>query len=436
MIEYLIACVSGVAIGYTAGLLPGIGLTVMMITFFPVLMKLSMTTLLVFYCCMMSACQFGGSVTALAVGLPGETNSFPLLKIRQEIIDAGQQSQALFLCAAGHLIGAVSTFVLSYLIVDIIAANTGYLKTIVLVSVCFTGAVLCLWFSDSPWYFTIPAMAAAWVLAKAGIDQYTHERFLTFGNDYLAGGLPNIAVIMGIYAIPGIVKSILDPYLSVESLEFDTRITGIWSLVSRNIGSIFRGNWIGFFSGLIPYVGVDLSSYMAYYAERYLKRDHMAQVAAAETASNAAGISVLLPVLIYGIAIQPSESILLELANTTSQVVNWVSVQPIFHVIAVWLIVANLLSFLLSWNFAGWIVNQLSLLGRLVPWMLLMLCTYSVWSIGMDYGQGLYYITVLCVFSIVGYIFRNQDMLPFVFVFMLQDKLEPALMRLSIIYLN
>lgn len=435
MIEYLIACLSGVMIGYVAGLLPGIGLTVMMITFFPILMKLSMTTLLIFYCCMMSACQFGGSVTALAVGLPGETNSFPLLKIRQSIIDAGQQSQALFLCAAGHLIGAISTFILSYIIVDVIAQNTGYLKTIVLVCVCLTGAALCIWFSDSRWYVTITTMIVAWVLAKVGTDQYTHERFLTFGNDYLSGGLPNIAVIMGIYAIPGILRNIT-AIIDVKSIKFDTKISGLWSLVQQNAGSIFRGNWIGFFSGLIPYVGVDLSSYIAYYTERYLKRDNMAQVAAAETASNAAGISVLLPMLIYGIAIQPSENILLELANTTSHVVNWDSIQPIFHIIAIWLIAANCISFLLSWNFASWIVTQLSALGRWVPWILLTLCTYSVWSIGVDYGQGFYYITVLTVFSIIGYIVRNQDMLPFVFIFMLQDKLEPALMRLSIIYLN
>jgi TctA family transporter len=181
-------------------------------------------------------------------------------------------------------------------------------------------------------------------------------------------------------------------------------------------------------------VGVDLSSYIAYYTERLLKKDHMSQVAAAETASNAAGIAMLLPLLIYGIAIQPSENILLEITNSTAYVLNWTTVKPLFEQIAAWLIVGNLLCFLLSWNLANPIIRNLNRLGKTVPWALGSICIYSVYSLGVDSGQGAYYLLVLAVFTVLGLLFRKQDVLPFIFVFMLQDKLEPAIMRLWTLY--
>jgi TctA family transporter len=241
---------------------------------------------------------------------------------------------------------------------------------------------------------------------------------------------------MGIYAIPALVRSITESKQMNSNIKFDTKITGLFLLLKQNLGSVFRGNWIGFLSGLIPYVGVDMSSYIAYYTERYLKKSTLAQVAAAETACNAAGISVLLPLLIYGIAIQPSEVLVLELTNTVSFALNWTTVQPVFHILAFWLIVGNLVSFLFSWNFAGWLINKITLMGSWLPWILLTLCVYSLYTIGTSYGQGIYYIAVLAAFSLIGYLVRFRDMLPFVFVLMLQDKLEPALIRLFVIYGN
>ena len=432
MIEQLIACVLGVAAGYTVGLLPGIGVTVMMILLFSSLLKVPVLLLLIFYTCMVSACQFGGSVTALAVGLPGEANSFPLLKIRRHIIDNNQQSAALFLCASGHLLGSVITFLFSFLVIDLIATNTAYLKSSVLIGFGLTGIVMCVVFSESRIWFVLPSIVLAWVLSRVGINYHTGEEFMTFDNQWLSGGLPLIAVVMGAYAIPNIIASI---GLSVNpTVDITASVGNKLILMRDNLGAISRGSVLGFFAGLIPYVGVDLSSYVAYYTERLLKRDWLSQVAAAETATNAAGIAMLLPLLIYGIAIQPSENLLLEITNSTVYVLNWTTVKPLFETIAAWLIVGNLLSFLLSWNLASPIIRNLNRLGKTVPWLLGVICVYSVYSIGVSSGQGLYYLLVLSVFTSLGIVFRKQDLLPFIFIFMLQDKLEPAIMRLWILY--
>lgn len=433
MLEQLLACLAGVITGYVVGLMPGIGVTVMMILLFGLLTKIPILLLLIFYTCCVSACQFGGSVTALSTGLPGETNSFPLLKIRNVVVNNGQQSDALFLCAAGHLIGAISTFALSIFIIDIISSHTDYLKTAALLIFSLTGLLMCVLFSESRWYFVIPSIVSAWFLSRIGTNFHTGEQFMTFDNVWISGGLPVISVVLGMYAMPTILKSLNQPMLASDT-RFNYAQAGRLELITSNAAPIARGSVIGYLAGLIPYVGVDLSSYLAYYSEKLLKRDHMAQIAAAETATNAAGIAMLLPLLIFGIAVQPSQNLLLEITNSVSYVLNWTSVKPMFMIVAAWLVIANFFSFFLSWNLARPVIDNLSKLGKAVPWLLCLLCVYSVYSIGMEHNQGVYYLIVMTVFSAIGWIFRKEDTLPFIFVFMLQDKLEPAIIRLYTLY--
>ena len=436
-LEYFFACLSGVASGFVVGLLPGIGPAVVMILVFTIMLKVKMILALIFYCCMMSACQFGGSITALAAGLPGETNSFPLLKIRPQLIEQDLQSSALFLCAAGHVIGALSTFAISYLIIDRIADSTAYLRSYVMVGFGILGMILCMAFSDNRWYISLAMFVSAWILARVGINLETRQYFMTFDNLWLSGGLPTISVILGIYAFPSVLRS-LEQRIEVTDKEFNfsKNISNKLILLKGNFFAIVRGNLIGFFSGIIPYVGIDLSSYIAFYVERSLKKSILNQIIASETATNAAGISVLLPLLIYGIAIQPSESILLEAVNSGHNVVNWATVSPMFTTIAVWLVIANMACFFLSWNLVGPVISSLRACSRYVPWFMCAMCVYTVYSIGVLYGQSVYYISVMLVFGIIGYLLRARDTLPFIFIFMLQHSLESAILRFYYIYIQ
>jgi len=434
-LEYLLACLAGTLLGYVIGLLPGLGASLAMIMLFSTLMKIKVITVLVFYCCLISAAQYGGSVSVLSMGIPNEQNSLPLLKIRNDIMMAGQQTHALFLCAVGHLFGAVLTFAFSYLIIDIIADSTGYLRTQVLIAVSLIGILLSCLVSDSRWAFIIASCVIAWVLAKVGLNLQTHEKFLTFDNPYLASGLPRVAIIMGVFAVPKIIDVIQNPL--PKSVDINMPVAKMSELVQHawsRASSIAVGAVTGFFSGLIPFIGIDLSAYLAFYLEKMRTDDRLRHVIAAETATNAAGISVLLPLLIYGIAIMPSEVFLLEITNTSTYVINWINVKPMFPVIAFWLIVANFVCFIFSWNLAVRIMRVVASLGWTLPWLMLLVCCYSIWSVGLAYGAPYYYLTVMAVFSVIGYVFRREDWLPFLIVFMLHHQLEPAIMRMWIIY--
>lgn len=437
MLEQLLAATLGIVFGFIAGILPGIGLSITMIISFPLLIKFSVLQCLIFYACLASAAQFGGSVTAMTTGLPGENNSYPLLSIRKNLIESKQQIQALYMCAFSHTFGAILIFIFSWFVIGLLATNTAYLKVYVLVTLSFIGILLTAAVSKNKWYVSLAMIVTAWALSKIGVNQRTGDEFMTFGNLYLSGGLPVIAVITGIYAIPKIIEGLGSKLTIDVALQAKLKLSEMFSLIRTNFFSGLRGSLIGFFSGLIPYIGVDISAYIAFNVEKLLnKHNYLRQVTAAESATNGAAISTLLPLLIFGIAITASESILLEAVNSSSQIINWTIIEPWFHYIAFWLILTNLICFFLSWNFALQIMQGITKLGKYAPVFFAGVCVAVVYYVGSQYALAGYYVFVLFAFTVIGFVFRRYDFLPFILIFLLQDQLEPAIIRLYNIYLS
>jgi putative tricarboxylic transport membrane protein len=436
MFDLVLPILAGTMLGFFVGIVPGIGVSTLIVLVFPFLMKLDLQSVLVFYCCVMSSAQFGGSVVALAVGLPGEQNSYPLIAVREALVKDGMQSSALFVCAVGHVLGSVMIFAFSWWFIEIISHQTAYLKIYVMIILCAAAVVLTLMTSSNAWYVTLAMMIAAVFLNSIGVDRYTGEDFLTFGNIYLSAGLPVMAVITGFFVIPVIYNMFVDrEEIEISHLDSTLTLGQKSSLVKDCLPSMLRGSSIGFFTGLIPFVGIDLSSYVSFYVERLLKNNTIRQIAAAETATNAAAISVLLPMLLYGISITVSENLILEVVNTSSSTLNWSEVQPLFPILALSLMISNIISFFLSWNLAGSVVNLLSRSKRYVPYVVTVLCMYSVWSLGQLTSQGSYYLITVSIFGALGLMFRNADRLPFLMMFLLHEQAKPAILRFIQLYL-
>jgi putative tricarboxylic transport membrane protein len=436
MLDLIVPILSGTTLGFAVGIIPGIGVGALLVLLFPFLLTVDLQSVFVFYCCALSAAQFGGSVVALAVGLPGEQNSLPLIAVREQIAKEGIQSSALFVCAFGHVLGSVIIFAFSWWFIELLSYQTAYLKIYMMVILCVLAILLTMLTSQNAWYTTVAMMIAAVFLSSVGVNRLTGEDFLTFGNIYLAAGFPIMAVLTGFFVVPVIYNMFADrEEINVLSIETDLTIVRKLTLIRDCLPSMLRGSVLGFFTGIIPYVGVDLSSYLGFYVERLLKSNTVKQIAAAETATNAAAISVLLPMMLYGIAISVSENLILEIVNTSNRTLNWSTIQPLFPILALSLMITNIISFFLSWNLAGSVVNVLSMYHRYIPYAITPLCCYSVWSLGELHSQGSYYLITAMVFGIFGIFFRNADRLPFLMIFLLHEQAKPAIFRFIQLYL-
>jgi TctA family transporter len=203
---------------------------------------------------------------------------------------------------------------------------------------------------------------------------------------------------------------------------------------------MLRGSVIGAVCGLIPYVGCVITSNLAHWAERWKNRanslDHsLKRLSAAEAANNAAHVTSLIPFIVMGLAIQPSELVLLEVLHTQG-------VRPQDMVGLVFMIAAGVA---VSAAFAGWMCS--SVVSGLLTWfkkyywaivtILSLLLLINVAWIGWTSDQTVYYLMVFAVSLAVGLLLpRRLDVLPLVLVLLLQNQLDIVLPRFYQFYLS
>lgn len=405
--------------------MPGIGATVMMIALFGTLIDQDPMVLLVFYASMINASQYAGSISAFYFGIPGESNSLPILSLRKALLEKGEIRKAIGLTAIGSTVAASIAVIISVMFLKNITDIGVYLRSITLAILGIIGITLSVATSSNKIFISIGLVIAGWCLGKIGFDNRTSQDFMTFGNEYLKGGIPSITVMLGIFALPVFMSSIKVSFVQPKFL--DERPLSLMEVI-RQLPVMLRSSGIGFIAGLIPYIGITISSNIAYYFEKLLRpRDHLSQAVAAESANNSATISVLIPLLSMGIAIQASEAVLLDLINHSNRAFNWNTID--LAALSLLLLVSNLIALSISWPLASKVSSLVSKSVKYLPYLMFASCAYTVYAVGQSYSQPLYYMVCLVVMLVIGMLLRKLDTLPLIFAFLLQDSVEPAILR-------
>lgn len=436
MIEPLFAMLLGTLFGFLAGLLPGIGTSTMIVVFFSFLIKQNILFLLIFYASMISASQYAGSITALVFGIPGENSSLPIIELRDYLKKEDQLAEAITFTAIGSFVGAMLIFAFTLSILDVANEYTFYLKSWATAATGILGLVLAIIFSNNKAWISILLIISGWILSSIGINQITQKDFLTFGNDYLRGGLPNITILLGLFALPNFMKFFK---MKIDlSNKIEMNYISKLSRWQDQIIVIIRSAVFGFILGLVPYVGTNLSSNIAFYIERWVRpKDYLSQAVAAESANNAATISVLIPMLIFGIAIQIGEGMILDIINISSRTLTWNYIITILPMLSMMLVLGNALSLLIAWPLVVYSINFLEKYSKYIPSLLAIICIYTAWAVGEQSHQGYYYLVCLFTFCLIGFFLKTIDTMPLIFSFLLQETLEPSIIRtIKIIYMN
>ena len=98
----------GVLAGTIAGLLPGIGNTLIMILAFPFFLGIdNPLNIIIFYVACLSLSQYTGSITSTVFSVPGEISSLPAVKEGHKLFRKGLGSLSLSGCALGSFFGSL-----------------------------------------------------------------------------------------------------------------------------------------------------------------------------------------------------------------------------------------------------------------------------------------------------------------------------------------
>lgn len=317
MIELLIACAAGFSIGLVAGLLPGIGVLTMLLTFYTLLADMTLLQLIMTYTVAMGTTQYFGSIPAIIYGVSGEVTSAPAMRYGHPLFLQGQGHQLVAATATGSYIAALFGIAIIYLLSKNVMLFTPFLTNNVRAVMFVTTLTILVAMADRK-RISMLMMLAGILAGSIGYNSMFDVRILVPDHTMLDAGLPVNAVFTGLLVLPALVHfrtmaaPPMDPGSHYPSLK--TRFLNLLNF--QYMPTITRSALAGSLMGLIPGASFAISSNVSATVEKKLfHSDDFTTVVAAESSNNSAVVTALIPLLLLALPIVPSEAFVLGLAE-------------------------------------------------------------------------------------------------------------------------
>lgn len=308
-------------IGLAVGILPGIGPTVCMVLAYPFLATVDPFLAILFYVNMVIASQFSGSVTSVVYGVPGENTSFVASTLGFKYTVRSHGQYALAITSLGSAIASILALAVVFLLFDTIKDQTFFYSSKTQTAILILVYLSLIMAGRDRWSGVLQLMLASG-LALIGYNEIYTTSF-TFGIDALISGLAWMPVVMAVMVIPGLYHELWKSQdRQRQGISINHGYKKILRRANRFKISILRSSSFGIMFGLIPGIGTVAVSSAAYFFEKIWTRQPSKLLLAAENSNNSAVVASLVPLLAFGIPINTSETLLIELLQTKNTIIN------------------------------------------------------------------------------------------------------------------
>ena len=438
----LIAVSTGLFAGTITGIVPGAGVMVAMIIATPLLMSFDVIQLLLFYMSLASMVQFTGTIPAVYLGVPGETNSLPAVIEGTKFNKRKMAKLAIGISAIGSVLGSFVAVAITFTLLTVLISHmtvffsndTKFYLYIFVIAFCL------LVYNKRNIIVNLLLCLVGFALSVPGESDISPEFRYTFGIEDLQFGVPWIPVLIGFLIVPTIAKMVSSNNPNVFLPNVNIGFCKVVKYFKKKcIPSSLRGSVIGYLCGFVPGVSTVLSTNTSYSFEKKLHPDTPSKLlVASETANNSGQFASMLPLLLIGIPITGSEvvlySLLVDAGWSPFQFDNITNnADMIFRQIVPWFVVANIVGLIVAWPLAKQVLNVFSMSKKYMIAILgigmLVLNTY----LGiLDYRLLLYTIC-LFVFSCLGLLIKKYETVPLIFMFILGNDIEGVFFRQMLI---
>ncbi len=317
----LLAVLAGTVLGVFAGAIPGLSSTVGLALVLPITFGLDPAPALLMMVSVYMAAEYGGSITAIAIGVPGSPPALATTFDGHAMACQGSASRAfgisLFSSMSGGILGTCLLVVaLGPLSRTAIAFGPPEYFALGLFGLSIVANLV----GSDPIKGIISALGGL-LFFVVGLDVLTGAPRLTFGTTSLMDGLGLVPALVGFFAIAEALnvtaRAVGGRSAKLPSHELGGRLPSLRQLF-RLWPSILRGSAIGGVIGAIPGAGATIASIVAWNEERRVSKrsEHFgkgepAGIAAPEAANNACVGAAMIPLLALGIPGSASAAVLL-----------------------------------------------------------------------------------------------------------------------------
>ena len=440
--DELIAVSLGLFAGTVTGIVPGAGVMVAMIIATPLLMHFDIIQLLLFYMSLASMVQFTGTIPAVYLGVPGETNSLPAVIEGTKFNKHKMAKLAIGICAVGSVIGSLIAVAITYGLLSVLIEHMTlfFSNSIKFYLYLFIISFCLLVYNKRNLPVNLSLCALGFMLSVPGESDISSDLRYTFGIEDLQFGIPLMPVLIGFLIVPTIAKMFSSSNSNVFLPNIDIGFCKVIKYFKKKlITSSLRGSVIGYLCGFVPGVSTVLSTNVSYSFEKRLHPNNPGKLlVSSETANNSGQFASMLPLLLIGIPITGSEivlySMLVDAGWSPFQFDNVANnADMIFKQIVPWFVVANVIGLIVAWPLARRILNFFANSKKYIIVILAvgMICLNTYLGI-LDYRFWLYTMC-LFVFGCIGLLIRKYETVPLIFMFILGNDMEGVFFRQMLI---
>ena len=309
----------GVLVGTIVGVLPGIGPVGAMAILLPLSFSLDPAAGLIMIAGIYLGSQYGGSTTAILVGVPGEASSVVAMMDGLPLTRKGRAGAALAVAAIGSFVAGTMAVLLLMLLARPLSEFAKQFSSGDFLLIAIFALVALSRLAGGSAIRTFAAVGIGLMLATVGLDASSGSVRFGLGIPAFIDGLEITSVAVGMFGIAEVLLMAEAPAsaTTIPKVPFRSLLpTG--TELRRSALPMVRGGLLGFVLGMLPGPSGVVSSYGSYALEKRLSRHPeefgtgaIEGVAGPESANNGSSGGAMVPLLILGLPFNGPTALLL-----------------------------------------------------------------------------------------------------------------------------
>lgn len=427
--------VLGTTLGIAVGAMPGLTGAMLISLTVPLTYTMQGVDALILLVAMYVGSVSGGLLTATLLRMPGTPASIMTTLDGYPMAKAGKPGRALGLGIAASAFGGIVSWFFLWILARPMADLATKLTAFDIFSMVLVALALIASVSGKSIAAGLFSGFLGMLVAMPGASP-TGEIRLTGGFTELNDGLKVLPVLIGLYAISQVMEELLAPNQKKQAVKW-SRSGMLLSLADWGAQwlNLIRSSIIGSWIGLLPGIGANIGSVVAYTVAKNSSKTpeqfgagSEEGIVASEAANNATVGGALIPLIALGIPGSVIDAILLGalmIHNVQPGPLLFASNPLEVNTMIATVLVANVVMAAIMLAFAGWLAKLMVVPRSILLPTILASCVVGSFALG---NRG-FDVAVMLAFGVIGFILRRAKipLAPFVIGFVLAPIAEKKL---------
>ncbi|MFP6675961.1 MAG: tripartite tricarboxylate transporter permease [Pirellulaceae bacterium] len=434
--QLLLLMLVGTVAGVMVGAIPGLTGAMLIALTLPLTFAMDGSQAMALLVSMYVGSVSGGLITATLLRMPGTPASIMTTLDGYPMAKRGMAGRALGLGAGASLFGGLISWLFLFLLARPIAVWSTRFGPFEFVGLVLLALVLIAGVGGKSLVKGLFAACLGVFLTIPGVSPANGESRWTLGIAELSDGFKLLPVLIGLFAVNQMLQSLLET--STTSKQFSASRKGMlqpWTEWRKHVVNLLRSSCLGTWVGVLPGVGANIGSVIAYSAARKASRKpeefgsgSEEGIVASESANNATVGGALIPLISMGIPGSVIDTILLG-----ALIIHGLQPGPLLfdqnpdavYVIIAAMLAANLIMFLFVWSSVGWIAKLASMSRAILLPSIMVFCVVGSFAL----ANRMFDVWVMLGFGLVGFTLERCKipLAPLVIGFVLAPILEKHL---------